>query len=91
MKRKSSNVNAGALGSTKKARGKAQQKGAAAAGSSGNAAAGGSGSSSASGGPVGGSNVGNSDGGGRRRNPHGIAPDDVEEAAKPTQVSSLEI
>ncbi|KAJ7197081.1 hypothetical protein C8J57DRAFT_1546280 [Mycena rebaudengoi] len=85
MKRKSSNVNAGTSESTKKARGKAQQKGAAAAGSSGNAAAGGSGSSSASGGPVGGSNVGNSDGGGRRRNPHGIAPDDVEEAAKPTQ------
>ncbi|KAJ7795191.1 hypothetical protein B0H14DRAFT_3496293 [Mycena olivaceomarginata] len=45
----------------------------------------GSGADSAAAGGSGGQDAENKGSGARRRNPHGIAPDDVDEAAKPTQ------
>ncbi|KAJ7498434.1 hypothetical protein B0H11DRAFT_1800815 [Mycena galericulata] len=89
-KRKSNNSGSGPS-NTKKSRSKATGKGAATGATAGeappdagNSAAGASGGGD-SGGAAGEKTAGKGDRGGRSRNPHGIARDDVDESAKPTQ------
>lgn len=86
MKCKSSSSNACTSSTTKSCRtarrtGSTVPAGNATASGSGTGRAAGSGSGVGSGG-----NTGSGSEGGRHRNPHGIAPDDVDEKAKPTQV-----